>query len=323
MKTYDINPVVREKKIPQHLPVDENISPMEMAVLELEETADLAILDTMEEIGMLLGDRVRENKKKLDSERNSQRMKILLSMVQRMQDEYSNDMQSFISQNSVDSDEVTLARNILALSFALTDRTLSKEKRRSLTRKLSSLMDQGEWEIELFGMMELKQLDKSALMPLRRLFREAISKEELSLTEWFRRVRQWPERRARVRVLIRSMAFELSVCMWGEQQLRLASVLVRLRRLLLFFSMESECHREEEMLQLPRDTMLTLLIDIISESWVFDNWLLQRLKPLTTTKQGFNLLRYHLDALFSVLPDLCFSDNEQREQIRTALQNLK
>ena len=98
-------------------------------------------------------------------------------------------------------------------------------------------MSEQGWEISLFGMLELGQVSKGALAQINRLFQQAMDEEVASLAEWFQRIMDWPDRRQRLRVLLRMMAFELSACVVGSQQQRLAGVLVRLRRLLLFLGL--------------------------------------------------------------------------------------
>lgn len=185
------------------------------------------------------------------------------------------------------------------------------------------LMEEGGWEIALFGMLELGQVDKGVLTQINRLFQRAMDEEEVTLAEWFQRIMAWPERRQRVRVLLRVMAFELSACVAGDQQHRLAAVLVRLRRLLLFLGLEKECQREEKLCQLPAESLLPLLIDMANESWLFEEWLAPRLTSLVTSRQLYNRLLQHLDALFSLMPDRCFSDDDQRDQIITVLRGMK
>ncbi|EIF3151162.1 SPI-2 type III secretion system apparatus protein SsaL, partial [Salmonella enterica subsp. enterica serovar Enteritidis] len=147
--------------------------------------------------------------------------------------------------------------------------------------------------------------------------------DEMPLSQWFRRVADWPDRCERVRILLRAIAFELSICIEPSEQSRLAAALVRLRRLLLFLGLEKECQREEWICQLPPNTLLPLLLDIICERWLFSDWLLDRLTAIVSSSKMFNRLLQQLDAQFMLIPDNCFNDEDQREQILETLREVK
>jgi len=304
--------------VPPHQ-AENNISPMDMAILELQEASGGALTETLEDMGMVLGGRLRDEQNVVLRDRQALRQHALLKMIQRMQQQEGGIPAAWVE----DGTGQHLGQQILSVTTLLAACMADHNKRKTLSARLAALMEEEGWEAALFGMLELGTVDKSAFVPLMRLFRQAMDEETVSLSEWFRRMMDWPDRRQRVRVLLRMMAFELSACVVGAQQQRLATVLVRLRRLLLFFGLEKECLREEVLCQLPANSLLPLLIDIITECWVFDEWLSARLTPLVSSPALFNRLLQHLDALFSLLPDNCFNDEDQREQIVTVLRGLK
>ncbi|ECI5024813.1 TyeA family type III secretion system gatekeeper subunit, partial [Salmonella enterica subsp. diarizonae] len=87
--------------------------------------------------------------------------------------------------------------------------------------------------------------------------------------------------------------------------------------------LEKECQREEWICQLPPNTLLPLLLDIICERWLFSDWLLDRLTAVVPSSRMFNRLLQQLDAQFMLIPDNCFNDEDQREQILETLRELK
>lgn len=89
-----------------------------------------------------------------------------------------------------------------------------------------------------FSLLELGEVDTATLSSLKRFMQQAIDNDEMPLSQWFRRVADWPDRCERVRILLRAIAFELSICIEPSEQSRLAAALVRLRRLLLFLGLE-------------------------------------------------------------------------------------
>jgi type III secretion system TyeA family effector delivery regulator len=321
MKISDESAAINNRMAFYHPKVqaENTFSPMNIALQELQEASGSALTETLEEMGMVLGGRLRDYQKGGLKEREELRLQALLKMVQRMQQQEGGISPQLMQKDS----NQNIGQQILSVASLLTADGVEGKKRKTLNQQLAELMEQEGWEIALFGMLELGSVNKAVLTQINRLFQQAMDEEAVSLAEWFQRIVAWPDRRQRVRVLLRMMAFELSACVSGAQQQRLAAVLVRLRRLLLFLGLEKECQREEVICQLPTDSLLPLLIDIINESWLFDEWLISRLTPLTTSPRLFNRLLQHLEALFSLIPDHCFNDEDQREQVITTLRGIK
>lgn len=294
-------------------------SPMAQALIELEATLDSALIETLEDMGMALSGRLKgfqlaELKDTLD-----QRQLALLRIVQRMQEQAGGIPAQLTQQYSGSR----LGQQLLGVASSLLAEKPNSKRRRVLSDKLAELMSEQGWEISLFGMMELGLVNKGALAQINRLFQQAMDEEVASLAEWFQRIMDWPDRRQRLKTLLRMMAFELSACVVGSQQQRLAGVLVRLRRLLLFLGLEQECLRIESACKMTSGTLLPLIIEITNESWLFYEWLVPRLAQRTTSSRLYNRLLQHLDALFSLMPAPCFEDEDQRENILTVLRSMK
>ncbi|NLS43834.1 hypothetical protein EXD76_06820 [BEV proteobacterium] len=171
--------------------------------------------------------------------------------------------------------------------------------------------------------MELGTVSKAVLAPVGRLFQRAMDEQDISLSEWFKRIVDWSDSQRRLRVVLHMAAFELSLSVGGAQQTRLATVLVRLHRLLLFLGLEQECKEQEKHYSLPADSLLTLLIDIAQESGLFEDWIIARISSLPLSTTVFKHIIRYLDVQFRVMLDACFSDEDQRESILTVLQKMK
>lgn len=300
---------------------EEVISPAMLAMQELQETAGSAIYETLEEMGMVLSGKLWKEKNQTGVETQERRQQALLRLVKQMQENTGTVVCLSSAQNS-DCPELQSARQILAISIALTASGITRKKKRALKSRLDALTTEEGWELAVFSLIELNTVNASMLASLKHLMQQALDEDEMSLSQWFKRMANWPDRRARVRILLRTMAFELSVCVEASQQ-RLAAVLARLRRLLLFLNLENECRREELICQLAAGVLLPLLLDIIGERWLFSDWLLDKLTPLVASPRMLNRLLQQLDALFTLLPDRCFNDDDQRLQILETLRELK
>lgn len=301
---------------------EEALSPAVMAMQELQETSGSALYETLQEMGMALSGKLHEDKKRLRCEQPDSRQQALINIVQRIAEQNSGELH--FPNSTVNSPaEMEVAQRIMAVAMALSAQGLSGKTSRSLKESLNALLAIEGWELTLFGMMELTPIDKVTRAAIKRLMQQAMDEDDIPLSEWFRRIAAWPDRRQRVRVLLRTMAFELAACAQGSQQRRLATVLVRLRRLLLFLGLEKECQREELICQLPDNSLLSLLIVITSEKWLFGDWLLEQLTSLAVSRRILNHLLHHLDVVFTLLPDACFNDDDQREQILGVIRELK
>ncbi|EGF8745491.1 SPI-2 type III secretion system apparatus protein SsaL [Salmonella enterica] len=299
----------------------EVISPSMLALQELQETTGAALYETMEEIGMALSGKLRESYKFTDAEKLERRQQALLRLIKQIQEDNGATLRPLTEENS--DPDLQNAYQIIALAMALTAGGLSKKKKRDLQSQLDTLTAEERWELAVFSLLELGEVDTATLSSLKRFMQQAIDNDEMPLSQWFRRVADWPDRCERVRILLRAIAFELSICIEPSEQSRLAAALVRLRRLLLFLGLEKECQREEWICQLPPNTLLPLLLDIICERWLFSDWLLDRLTAIVSSSKMFNRLLQQLDAQFMLIPDNCFNDEDQREQILETLREVK
>lgn len=301
---------------------EEAISPASLAIEELQETMGSALYETLEELGMALSGKLWEEKKMPGAGASERRQQALLRLVKQVQ-EKPDLMFRLPCTNAHDCPELERAQQIIIIASALVAGSMPPEKKRAFQLQLDALTAEEGWELAVCSAIELNRVDSSMLSALRRLMQHAIDGDEISLSEWFQRLAGWPDRRERVRILLRAMAFELNICIDASQQQRLAAVLVRLRQLLLFLGLEKECWREERVCQLTAGSLLPLLLDIIGERWLFSEWLLNSLAPLVTSSRMLNRLLHQLDALFTLLPDRCFNDDDQREQILETLRELK
>ncbi|CRL45294.1 HrpJ-like domain protein [Sodalis glossinidius str. 'morsitans'] len=293
----------------------------EMALLELEQTSSNALSETLEDMGMALAGRLLGRKDRGSADRQTRKQKALIKLVQNSW-EPGGGLALLLAMAPQECQALEIARQIATLSSYLAQDALSQRRKQALSAKLAALMEQHGWETTLFAMLEMAQVDPATLRPITHLLQQALDEPEVSLTEWFRRIAGWTARRQRLRLLLRVMAFELAACLPGQQQQRLAAVLQRLRRLSLFLGLENESRRIEGLCRLPAETLLPLVIEIVGENWLFASWLDERLTPLTPSGALRNRLLHHLVALYTLLPDGCFIDDDQREQIIDVLRQL-
>jgi len=289
------------------------------ALLEFE-SMDEASDQTLEEISMVLSGRRRDTRRKMPRDYQSRRGERLIALFRRMQKEGGSDR--IFGQQYSDAPDVRTAGQIIALAGSLAELPDSP-RRRALREKMLMLMDEEGWEAALFGMLEMDNIDPETLCSMQRVFAQARDGDDVSLSSWFARIASWPDRRRRSGYLVRMTGMELSACVSGAQQRRLLAVLQRLRRLLLFLGLDDECLREEKLCHLERDSLLPLVIAMTEETWLYATWLRGRLSRLVSCARLQQRLLYYLEAQFCLLPEACFQDSTQREQIIAVLRELK
>lgn len=303
-------------------------SVMELASIELSEVRQTALEETMEEIGLSLASRLKDQKSIEAEERNLRRQQLLVKLITQLSG--SSDM-LFSQKIPLDVDLVSLAnklrqgelsagQQVLLLAAMLAHSKNNPLRRRSLSQLLGPLLEREGWEVELFGLLELGTEGSRALGAVKQLFQQSIHQSELSLAEWFTQVSRWPQRQQRVRVLMRAIAFDLSCRPFAQYGERLSATLYQLRRLLMFLGLEDHCSQVGNVCGVAGDMILNEVLAVVGQPWLFSGWLQPRIEAITGSdakaQRGF-IRRFY--ELFKLMPVDCFNDQEQQAQILATL----
>ncbi|ASX26292.1 SepL/TyeA/HrpJ family type III secretion system protein [Candidatus Williamhamiltonella defendens] len=275
--------------------------------------------ETIEMMGLKIG----EYYKQLKNTRSERSKNLLLQFIESQGKDGFNDLLKKNSSHHANSD-LLLAQQILQTGFLLTQQGHNPLRRRQLSKQLADLMEQEGWEISLFGLLEFNEMPTENFSRLRRLFQQVIDDEEYSVINFFEKIKEWADRKRRIRVLLRAMAFELNSQPAPEKGRRLKIMIDRLKRLLLFLSLDERCEVMASCYGLEGDVLLSQILEITAQSWVFKDWLEERLDD------AFNLenlqkreLIFDLTRLFKIMPDGCFTDDDHREQILEAFSSFE
>ncbi|KWN63602.1 type III secretion system gatekeeper subunit SctW [Burkholderia ubonensis] len=207
----------------------------------------------------------------------------------------------------------------LLLGALLEDGTLIGTRRSRVEDALSNVLDSDEWALQLFNYLEFGQLGRTGLTQLRQLYQRAGARQR-SLTQWFDDFHLLSDRQRKLKTLIRALAFELSA-QGPAMDRHLAAVIADLKRILQFLGIEDFCTRSAHGLNIhgvDGDSLIRELLEIIEQTWISSDWLTQR----TQYAVSEDALRYRyaktIMELFKLLPNDCFSDDEQRDNILDA-----
>ncbi len=168
--------------------------------------------------------------------------------------------------------------------MALTVRGCRARKKRDQSQLIR--YSGGEWDgnFAVFSLPELGEVD-TALTPSGEAFsaQQAIDNDEMPLSQWFRRVADWPDRCERVRILLRAIAFELSICIEPSKEKSFG------RSISTFCAV---CYKSASRSGFAASCRLNAITaattDIICERWLFSDWLLDRLTAMCSSSKMFN-----------------------------------
>ncbi|WPM83957.1 TyeA family type III secretion system gatekeeper subunit [Apirhabdus apintestini] len=214
----------------------------------------------------------------------------------------------------------------LLLASLLGDPRLEQKRRRRLEDALSRLLEDESLAIDVFAWLETGAMMNSAsLLPLRQLYQRTRNEDEeqpQGIIEWFEEVREWPDRRLRLKLLIRALALDLRQDA-DHQPARVVAAINELKRLLLFFSMEEHCASVAFSVDVPAEQMLAAVLMLIEQSWVYPDWVEARMREMGIAGDKVIIYLRRMLELLSLLPALCFQDEEQSVQLMEAFEQLQ
>ena len=223
---------------------------------------------------------------------------------------------SNISQMSMDSGNV-----MLLLANVIAQGGLSEEIRKKLRKKLQEMLAEEGAELAPIAAMEGLPLDEAGLQSLQGLYQRA-ARGDGGLAKWFGLLRDMPDRRKRIRVLLRALSNSLNEENTGADMVKLVTVIDDLRRLLLFMSVEDYCQALARACQIEDSAVLDATLDLVEQSWVYAEWLEEKIKKMKVPEmKQIGFLRRWKD-LMHQLPTKCYRDPEQKEHITDAMMDL-
>lgn len=284
-----------------------------------------AFQDTVEDISLLMGSRLkdlkRKNEKSIFDPRRVLLEQLALDSDIAQLDIKLGDLDTLMTL--LESKEMPFDRGLLILASWSGNESLHEKKRVEIQDSLTVLMDTNtEWALELFASMELGDITPQTLSPLLQVMKRHQDKQDKgdaeSLWDWFEEISDWPERDKRVRVLIRTLALELSSCTDETHRERLVATIKDLKKLLLFLGIEERSAFVAESVNLPAYYVMKELLFTIEQTWVSESLVTHRLASLPLASDKYICYLGHFMEILKYLPEHCFLDDIQRSQIQDA-----
>ncbi|CAG9185916.1 TyeA family type III secretion system gatekeeper subunit [Cupriavidus pampae] len=197
-------------------------------------------------------------------------------------------------------------------------------RRMRLDRELDRILSDGsDWDFGLLGWLEFGTIDQNYTTQMKALYQRAMTSTG-ELAKFFDRLRKVPHRRKKIGILIEALGAELSGLENDPPEgAHLAAVIKDLRRLLVFLGFDEACGAIVMHCDTPGltdDFILHLVIRMIDQFSIYDEWIENQLTEVELTKERKITLLHELIRLFKMFPDTCFRDPDQRKQIVDAIQ---
>lgn len=302
---------------------------------EIQEIRAESLMETMESMSLVMGTRLRQNqsKKGADTESNSRLQELLMRWVPKVEGRMLVELAARFPMLGTEGDPIAQMRQggvpdgamVLLLASLLGDPRLEHKRRKRLEDALSKLLEDESLGIDIFSWLELGELKKDELLPLRQLYQRTKRDDEESpqgMVAWFSEVREWPDRCQRLKVLIRAMALDLKPDS-GNQPAKIVTAINELKRLLLFFSMEDLCASVAYSVAIPEEEMLAEVLLLLEQSWIYPDWIQARMKRLNIDGERTFIWLRRMMELLRFIPSPCFQDDEQCGQLLEAFEQLQ
>lgn|GEM_PF-1186107 len=302
------------------------------AAFAVSNMEDIALQDTLEDMSIALGNRLRGRQLLLDSaeEEKLNRDESLASLAEQLAGEKLDNLLESLrltqGENNLlkmfNSGELNFTDAALLLAAEISAQPYGSQKRKRLSSDLDKLLEQRQaWALEIFSELELGTTSSSAMQRIIRQYSNSDGDEKPEgIWEWFNMIKDWPDRSRRIKVLMRTFAFELAAYQHHSVNVRLVNTLRQLKKLLLFLGIQDSARRLANLVSLTADDVLGEILLLIEQRWMYPEWLENRFNiiQLNSNKHALYLIR--LNEIIKFLPDLCFLDEHHKSQLIETLE---
>lgn len=323
----DLRPDSNTSREDTHVP-HQVIPPSNPLQSEIQEIRSSSLMETMESMSLVMGTRLRQNSGRKESvtDRSSQLQNMLLSWVPKVEGhQLAGLVDRFSMLGAGGEDPIAQMQQggvpdgamVLLLASLLGNSRLDQKRRKRLEDALAALLEDESVSVDVLTWLEFGEVKKSDLLPLRQLYLRTRRDEEENpqgMAAWFTEVQAWPDRRARLRVLIRALALDLKQEV-DASSVRIASAIGELKRLLLFFSMEEHCASVAFSVGISPEYMLSEVLLLLEQSWIYPDWIASRMEMMDLTGGAVFIWLRRMLELLRFIPAPCFLDEDQCDQL--------
>ncbi|EMD8241226.1 TyeA family type III secretion system gatekeeper subunit [Salmonella enterica] len=302
----------------------------------LSEMQDVALQDTMEDMSLMLGNRLKGKMQRTlgsgDDERIERDEQLALLAEQVVGDKLeavlnnvsasgTEDLLTLFRQGALNFSEAALLLAAEAGSLAP-----GSKRRKQISSRLDELLaEHQDWVLAMFAELELGSINSDAMQSMQRIIRKHHQQDQEGsnpegVWQWFNEIKKWSDRASRIRILIHTFAYELSAGGDGTVSPRLITTLMDLKKSLVFLGMEDTARRLANVIGLSEDEALSEILLLIEQRWMYSEWLANRIQQLRIKDNKRVLYLIRMNEVVKFLPDICFLDLQQRNQLSEAIE---
>ena len=311
-------------------------SALTLALEAMDEFGNEALAETEENLGFALGAR-RGDARRSSSTQDSSRGRVLaeklvaeLATVDPVEaatlDDTLKEANSWLHSPQILSALRTVnpdpGKMALALAAQLAYGKPSPRLRSRLEQALAELSADDGMALSLFGALEFRTSTPALRQELRRLYHRSSGMRQ-KLSQWMDELGEREGRAAKLKTMIRVLAYELSASGQPIMGNHLASVIGDLKQLLRVLGLEAHCDQAALALQpeVDGEQLLQAVISLVEQLWIDASVVSEQLPPVENATK-YRLLNVMVQ-LVQLLPENCFVDMDQKEQLVTAITELR
>ncbi|ECJ9816607.1 TyeA family type III secretion system gatekeeper subunit [Salmonella enterica] len=301
----------------------------------LNSMEEVALQDTLEDMSLMLGNRLKGRGKATAQESAQLRDDKLAQLAEQMGGERLDGMLLTLEANGqqeqlpalYEKGELSFSDATLLLAGSIARQAPGSKKHKKLSTLLEQLLKgEKDWSLTLFSELELGQVDHAAQEGLRQIVQRHHQQQHQESTEgmwqWFNDMRGWGDRRQRIKILLRTFSWELSSGVSDIPMEKLITSLLSLKKLLLFLGIEDYAKMLSRQISLPVEDILAEILLVIELRWGQPGWFIQRLGLLNIPEEKQILWLLRLKDILKFLPEICFLDEQQRKQLMETIEQL-
>lgn len=301
----------------------------------LNNMEEVALQDTLEDMSLMLGNRLKGRGEAPALESDPLREDKLAQLAEQLGGERLDGMLQTLEANGLqdqlpalyESGELSFSDTALLLASTLARQALGSKKHKKLLSQLEQLLEGNkDWSLTLFSELELGQVDHAAYEGLQQIIQRHHQQQHQESTEgmweWFNNMRGWEDRQQRIKILLRTFSWELSSGVSEIPMEKLISSLLNLKKLLLFLGIEDYAKMLSRHISLPVEEILAEILLVIELRWGQPGWFSQRMEHLNIPEKKQVLWLLRLKDIIKFLPEICFLDEQQRKQLMETIEQL-
>lgn len=323
IQNVNLNAEIIENQFQQNNKNASNLSPLLNLQNELAMIGNSSLSETIE--GLSLGYRKGSARKEDEGNAIEEKLNDLFDLIKLTDTDKLKEL-SLKNSNLLEQHDPQLAMfgnmpkgEIIALIASLLQSTIIKnELKRKYAKLLLELLGEEQWELALLAWLGIGELNYEKIQKIKKLYEKAKdedSQSDASLLTWFIEVKNLPDREKYLKVIIRALSFDLSYMTALEDKIRTSSIVSDICRVILFISLNDYTDLIAISIKNDKDTILNEILSIIEQVWLTEEWLIDSPSRVFVAEDKYVYYFHLLRDFFQTLPDACFIDGDQKENI--------